>query len=215
MAIQHDPRRDQIVRAAMIDVGHRLWERGYIAGTCGNFSARLDETHIISTPAGLAKSRLKPEDLVITDLHGNLVSGRFQPSSELKIHLTAYRLRPEIGAVVHAHPKTVVAHSLASKTLMSTVLPETVLALGTIPLVPYATPGTSRLASKMEAALAQHNAIVMERHGAIALGKDIFQAYDRIETLEHAAETLFLAHTLGRVEPLPDDEVDRLLNIGD
>ena len=205
--------RDPDLSDTMIEVGRRLWDRGFIAGTCGNFSARLDDTHILSTPAGLAKGRLTPDDLVVTDLEGNVISGRRRPSSELRIHMAAYRLRPEIGAVVHAHPKTVVAHSLASITLMSTVLPEAVVVLGTIASVPYETPGTSALAFKMEGALANHDAIVMERHGAITLGRDLFDAYDRMETLEHAAQTLYLSHTLGRVEALPDDEIERLLNM--
>ena len=180
----------------------------------GNFSARLNDVHILSTPTGLAKGRLTRDDLVVTDLEGTVISGRLRPSSELKIHLAAYRLRPDVGAVVHAHPKTVVADSLAAVTLMSTVLPETVVVLGTIPSVPYETPGTPALASKMEGALAHHNAIVMERHGAITLGRNLVEAYNRMETLEHAAQTLYMAHILGTVEALPDDEIKRLLDLG-
>ena len=197
----------------MIEVGRRLWEREYISGTGGNFSARLDEKHILSTPAGLAKGRLTPDDLVVTDLAGTKVSGRLNPSSELRIHLAAYRLRPDIGAVVHAHPKTVVAHSLASISLLSTALPETVVALGMIRSVPYETPGTTELALKMESALAKFDAIVMERHGAVTLGRTLGEAYDRMETLEHAAQTLYLAQTLGTIETLPDDEIQRLLTL--
>ena len=197
----------------MIEIGRRLWEREYISGTGGNFSARLDDKHILSTPAGLAKGRLAPDDLVVTDLEGNLISGRHRPSSELRIHLASYRLRPKVHAVVHAHPKTVVAHSLASINVMFTALPETVVALGMIRSVPYETPGSSALAQKMEGALADHNAIVMERHGAITLGRNLFEAFNRMETLEHAAQTLYLAQTLGTIKALPDDEIDRLLDL--
>ena len=206
--------RDQEIRTTLIDIGRMLWENGLIAGTCGNITARLDQNLVLSTPTGLAKGRLTPDDLVVTDLQGHVVSGRLQPSSELKIHLAAYRLRPEIGAIVHAHPKTVVAHSLASLTLLSTVLPETVITLGPVPVVPYETPGTSRLAARIESVLSNHNAIIMERHGAVTLGRDLFQAYERIETLEHAAQTLYLAQTMGHVEPLSDDEIIRLLQLG-
>lgn len=197
----------------MIDVGRRLWEREYISGKGGNFSARLDEDHILSTPAGLAKGRLAPEDLVVTDLAGTQVSGHHKPSSELRIHLASYRLRPEICAVVHAHPKTVVAHSLASINLLFTALPETVVALGMIRSVPYETPGSTELALKMESALTHHDAIVMERHGAVTLGRTLGEAYDRMETLEHAAQTLYLAQTLGTIEALPGDEIERLLTL--
>jgi len=198
----------------MLEIGRRLWQREHIAGTDGNFSARLDDSHILSTPTGLAKGRLVVDDLVVTDLTGRVVEGRHRPSSELGIHLAAYRLRPEIGAVVHAHPKTVVALSLASIDVMFTALPETVVALGLIGSVPYETPGSSALASEMENALENHDAIVMERHGAITLGRDLFEACDRMETLEHAAQTLHLAETLGPVEALPDDEIQRLLALG-
>lgn len=208
------PLRNPDLEGDLIEVARRLWEREFIAGTGGNLSARLDEFHIISTPAGFAKGRLKPEDLVITDLEGKVISGRHRPSSEIKVHLAAYRLRPDVGAVVHAHPKTVVAHSLASRTLMSTVLPETVVALGTIPSIEYKTPGTPALARMLEDAIAKHNAVVMERHGALTLGKSLFEAFDRMEILEHAAQTLYLAHTLGTVKALPDEEIERLLLLG-
>ncbi len=198
------------IEVAMIDVGNRLWKREYISGTSGNFSTRLDDTQILATPTGLAKGRLTREDLVVTDLEGTVLSGQLRPSTELKIHLTTYRLRPDVGAIVHAHPKTVVAYSLAGVKLMSTVLPETVAVLGEISLVPYETPGTAALASKMENSLANHNAIVMERHGAITLGRDLAEAYNRMEILEHTAQTLYLAHTLGRVEALSKDEIERL-----
>jgi len=207
-------RRDHDLQAAMLEVGRLLWAREFIAGTDGNFSARMDDDHILSTPSGLAKGRLTPNDLVVTDLKGTVISGNHRPSSELRIHLAAYRLRPEIGAVVHAHPKTVVALSLASIDAMFTALPETVVALGLIGSVPYETPGSPALASEMESALENHDAIVMERHGAITLGRNLFEAYERMETLEHAAQTLHLAQTLGSVESLPDDEIERLLALG-
>lgn len=207
------PPRNPDLEDFMIEIGRRLWEREYISGTGGNLSVRLDENHILSTPAGLAKGRLTPDDLVVTDLGGTQVSGHRKPSSELKIHLASYRLRPDVSAVVHAHPKTVVAHSLASISLMFTALPEAVVALGMIRSVPYETPGTTELALKMESALAKYDAIVMERHGAVTLGRSLGEAYDRMETLEHAAQTLYLAQTLGTIEALPDDEIGRLLTL--
>lgn len=201
------------LRGLMLEIGRLLWNRGYIAGTSGNFSTRLDDDRILATPTGLAKGHLDPNDLVVTDLQGHVVDGNLPPSSELGIHLAAYRLRPDVGAIVHAHPKTVVAHSLANVQLLSTVLPETVVTLGVIPSVPYETPGSPALAAKMAGALADHDTIVMERHGAITLGRDLLEAYHRMETLEHAAETLYLAHTLGSIEALPEEEIERLLNL--
>lgn len=201
------------LRAAMIEIGRRLWERGMIAGTCGNFSVRRGDGLILATPSGRAKGRLTEHDLVLTDVEGTIVSGTLPPSSEMRIHLAAYRLRPDVAAVVHAHPTTVVAHSLAAVGLTWDVLPETIVSLGNIASVPYETPGTPELAQRMESALADHNAIVMERHGAVTLGRDLDEAYERMETLEHAAQTLYLARTLGRVEALPEAEVQRLLKL--
>ncbi len=212
---QTGPASERELRLAMVEVGRCMYEQGYIAGTDGNLSVRLSSGNILATPSGVAKGRLDTSDLVVTDAEGNLVAGDLRPSSELKVHLAAYRLRPQVTAVVHAHPKAAIAHSLAGISLSETVIPETVLTLGMIAATDYDTPGSSALAERMEQALRCHDAIVMERHGTITLGRDLWQAYHRLESLEHTAEILLMARSLGRVDPLPGSEVERLLSIAE
>ncbi len=203
------------LRLDMVEIGRRMYERGYIAGTDGNLSVRLGDGRFLATPSGVAKGQLESTDLVVTDEQGELVAGSGRPSSELKVHLTAYALRPEIGAVVHAHPQAAVAFTLAGISLAPTFIPETVLTLGTIAASDYETPGTPSLADKMAEVLRCHDAITMARHGTITLGKDLLQAYHRLESLEHTAVTLYMARTLGGVDPLPNQEVERLFELAE
>ncbi len=203
--------RERELRALMVEVGRWMWQRGHVAGTDGNLSARLPDGRVVATPAGVAKGRLQADDLVVTDLAGRVVSGSGIPSSELKLHLAVYRARPDVGAVVHAHPKAAVAHSLAGVSLAQAIIPETVVTLGTIAAARYATPGSASLASAVEAMIRDHDAIIMERHGSVTVGADLEQAYNRLESLEHAAEILVMARALGQVEPLPTAEVERLV----
>lgn len=202
-------------RHDVVAVCRRMYERGYIAALDGNVSVRLSDRRVLATPAGAAKGSLDPEDLVVTDLDGRALGGGGRPSSELRVHLAAYRLRPEVQSVVHAHPPAAVAHSLAGVSLAPTVIPETVLTLGTIAGTDYDTPGTPELARRMEDALRCHDAILMERHGTVTLGEDVWQAYHRLESLEHTAKILYMARTLGPVEPLPAEEVERLYTLAE
>ena len=208
-----DREQEGLLRRALVDVGRWMWDRNLIAGTDGNISVRLGEGHILSTPSGIPKGRMRESDLVVTDLQGAVVEGGGVPSSEIKVHLAAYRLRPDISAVVHAHPRTAVALTLAGVSLAPAIIPETVLTLGIIAAADYETPGTEDLACKMEKSLLRHDAIIMERHGTITLGADPYHAYNRLESLEHAAQILYMARNLGTVEPLPENEVEHLFQI--
>jgi L-fuculose-phosphate aldolase len=202
----------------MVDIGRRMYDRGYIAGCDGNLSVRLGEHHVLTTPAGAPKGFLETSDLVVTDLEGQQINrgdSRHRPSSELQVHLAAYRVRGDISAVVHAHPKAAVAHSLAGISLDDTVIPETVFTLGTIAGAEYETPGTRDLADRLERTLRCHDAIVMERHGTLTLGSDLLQAYLRLESLEHTAQILLMARTLGSIQPLPSGEVENLYHLAE
>lgn len=209
----NSPMSERELREQMVEVGRWMWERGHVAGTDGNLSARLDHGRILATPSGVAKGRMRPEDLVVTDLEGRVLSGRAAPSSELKLHLAAYRVRAGVGAVVHAHPRAAVAHSLAGVSLAQAIIPETVFTLGIIAAARYKTPGSESLAAEVEAMLGDHDAIIMERHGSVTVGVDLEQAFNRLESLEHAAQILYMARNLGHVEPLPRAEVDHLIEL--
>ena len=198
------------LRFELVALGRRQRHHGLVAGTDGNLSARLRNGHVLATPSGIAKGTMEADDLVVTDLDGRRVSGTRTPSSELLVHLAAYRLRPEVNAVVHAHPPAAIAHSLAGISLEPVIVPESVLTLGTVAATDYATPGSSELAARMENALRCYDAILMERHGSVTLGADPAEAYHRLESLEHTARILYMARNLGPVAPLPTGEVERL-----
>jgi len=168
----------------------------------------------VVTPSGVNKGFLKPADLVVVDLDGRLVKGHARPSSEVRVHLAAYWVRPEVGAVVHAHPPTAVAFTIAGVSLAQCVIPEAIITLGEVGVAPYVTPTTDALAAEVERLLVDHDVVMMDRHGSVTLGKDVFEAYDRLEALEHTARITFMARALGPLKPLPREEVERLRALG-
>jgi len=188
-----------------------MYERGYVAGTDGNASARLGSRRLLVTPTGAHKGQLEPADLVRTDLQGRPVPGeRGRPSGELALHLRVYEERPDVAAIVHAHPPAAVACTLVGIDLGQPVVPESVLALGGVPTVPYATPTTDDLARAVVPYLRDGQGLLLARHGTVTVGADLMTAYCRLETLEHTARILCLARLLGPVQPLAADEVARL-----
>lgn len=204
-------------RQDLLEVGRLAYQRGYICGKEGNFSIRLDDKRILTTPADTCKARLSPDDLVITDLSGqacaeDAATGK-RPSTELKMHLTVYQERPDALAVVHAHPTTAVGFTVAGLSLEQCVLPEVVCTLGNIPTAPYATPSTDEIPDSIKNLVRDHEAVMLDHHGAITMGTDIWDAYYKLETLEHFAQTLLIANMLGGVKPLKSSQVEKLLAI--
>jgi len=204
---------ERSLRREIVRVCRRLYERGLIAGGEGNVSARRDAETLLVTPAGASKVDVAEDDLVVVDLAGNPVAGSGRASSELGMHLRIYERRPDAEAVVHAHPPFATAFAVAGEDLMSPVLPEIVVLIGGVPLVPYATPGSPALAAAIEPFLELHDAFLMANHGATSFGSTLSIAHQRMESLEHAARTLFLARSLGRVTPLTDEQRDALVRL--
>lgn len=194
-------------------VGRRLMERGLIAGTDGNIAVRLAGDRILVTPSGYAKGELAPDDLVEVDLAGNHLRGSNRASSELGMHLVILRVRPELGAVVHAHPPAATGFSIAGLTLDEGVIPELVVQVGPVPLVPYAMPGTPDLGETVAPYARGHDALLLANHGAVTMGRTLDEAHHRMESLEHSARILLAARLLGRVERLRPDDVARLLRL--
>jgi L-fuculose-phosphate aldolase len=198
------------LRADVVRVCRRLAARGLIAGPDGNVSVRLGSGNFLVTPAGLTKGDVTTADLVVVDLEGHLVSGNHGASSEVRMHIGIYRRRSDVHAVVHAHPPTATAFGVAGEDFMAPVLPELVLQMGGVPLIPYAMPGGEALADQFEAFLPYHDAFLMANHGATTVGPSLTIAHQRMESLEHAARILLAARQLGRVNVLSRDEAAKL-----
>lgn len=198
------------LREAICEVGRRLHAKNLIAATDGNISIRLSEDRFLCTPSGVSKGNLQPDDLLVADAHGKKISGRGRVSTEIFTHLAAYEERNDISAVVHAHPPKAVALTLAGISMEEEVLPEVVYALGAIPTAPYATPGTPEGAEAIRDLIRRNDALLMDRHGALTVGPDVFAAYYTMEKLEHAAGIILDAMLLGGPRKLSDDELQRI-----
>jgi len=202
------------LRSQMLRISHLIYERGLLVAMDGNLSALLPSGQVLCTRAGCHKGFLTDEDLIVVDRSGRMLRGTGRPTSELKMHLACYDERPDIRAVVHAHPPISVAFTIANVSMARCVLPEVVLTLGTIPTVDYETTGTLALADKIRPFVRDHDAILMDRHGAVCLGGSLLQAFCNLETMEHTAKITKAALALGGVKELPPDEAVKLRSLG-
>ncbi|MCL6613336.1 MAG: class II aldolase/adducin family protein [Firmicutes bacterium] len=207
MASEYQLRRD------IVEVGRRLWIRGYVAANDGNISVRLGPDDFLCTPTGVSKGFMTPEMLIRVDGRGAVKAGDLKPSSEIKMHLAVYRDRPDVAAVVHAHPPISTAFAVAGVPLSKCILPEVILTLGRIPLAAYGTPSTDEIPRAIAEYLKDHNAFLLENHGALTLGADVFQAYYRMETMEHFAAISLAARQLGGERELPPERIGQLMEI--
>ncbi|MBD3348345.1 MAG: class II aldolase/adducin family protein [Candidatus Eisenbacteria bacterium] len=201
------------LRRDIVEVGRRVWQRGFVAANDGNISARLSDGRILITPTGRSKGFMEPDDLVVVDASGERSTGRLKPTSELPMHLFVYEARPDVSAIVHAHPPRATGFAVAGVHLAQCVLPEVILTLGGVPLTEYATPSTNEVPASIEEYIRSYNALLLRSHGALTLGGDVFEAYYRMETVEHFAEITLAARALGGASPLSDEEVRKLMNV--
>ena len=201
-------------RAALVSCGRRLDALGFAPATDGNVSQRLGPHALLVTPAGREKGGLSPEELLLVDLEGTIVEGEGRPSTETPMHLFCYRRRGDVGGVVHAHPPVATAFAAAGGPLDAPVMPEIVLTVGAIPLVPYATPGTEELARALEPWIDRHDAFLLASHGVLTLGRDVREALHRMERVEHLAKVTLAARLLGGPRPLSDAQVVSLFSGG-
>jgi L-fuculose-phosphate aldolase len=207
------PNLEDALRAEIVRVGRLMHAHEYVDGTSGNLSARLGPEHLLATPSGLAKGLLEPDQLIVVNLRGELIRGApgLRPTSELLMHLEAYRRRPDVNAVVHAHPVTAVALSIAGVSLAECLIPEAVVVLGPIPTTPYATPSSEENQRAISEVIVGHDAIVLQYHGTLTVGRDVREAYLRLETLEHTAKIVALSRLLGGGPALPPEQVAKLI----
>lgn len=198
------------LRADIVEVGRRLHARGYVAASDGNISARLDQDRLLTTPKGVSKGFMTPDMLVVTDLRGTRIAGDREPSSEILMHLAVYELRPDVRAVVHAHPPVATGFAVAGIALDRAVLAEVVTTLGSIPIAEYGTPSTAELADAVRKYIRAHDGLLLANHGALTAAGDLMAAYYKMETIEHFARISLVARLLGRERVLSRQEVERL-----
>lgn len=201
------------LRELFCDLGRRVWQREYIAANDGNFSARLGADRYLATPTLVSKGFMHPEDLVIIDGEGRLLEGRRNPTSELRLHLEVYRARADVNAVVHVHPPFATAFAILQAPVPKCVLAEVEVSLGEIPIVPYATPGTAEFAQAIRPLVGDFQAFLLANHGAVTLGRDIEEAYFRMEQVEHYCRILLYSQWLGGRCPIPQEKIAELFEI--
>ena len=198
------------LRADIVEIGRRMYARGYTASNDGNISVRIDASRLLMTPKSVCKGFMTPDMMCVTDLDGRKLQGDRDPSSEMLMHLEVYRQRPDVQAVVHAHPPTATGFAVAGIPLDRAVLAEVLTTLGSIPLAEYATPSTAELPEAVRKYIKAHDGMLLANHGALTVGGDLYSAYYKMETIEHFAKISLVARTLGRENLISREEVMRL-----
>ena len=203
---------EQEYRQDIVDVGKLIYQKGWVAANDGNISIRLDNNKILCTCTGISKGMMTVGDLIICDLDGNKMDGARERTSEIAMHLTIYRMRPDVSSVVHAHPTVATGFAVAGRPLNLALLPEVIIGLGSVPLAEYGLPGTPALTEGMLPYIPKYDAILMGNHGAVSYGEDVYKAFFKMETVEHFARIALVAELLGGPKVLPKDEVDKLFD---
>lgn len=197
----------------LVEVGKRLYARNYVASNDGNLSIRISENEILITPSGVSKGYMSPEDMLKVDMQGNLLEGQMKPSSEMKMHLEVYKKRADVFAIVHAHPQKATAFAVANKCFDKVTLPEIIFSLGKVALAEYGTPTTYEIPEAVGKHILESDALLLANHGALTVGKDIYDAYYKMETLEHFAAISIYARQIGGEVALDEDEIKKLFEI--
>jgi L-fuculose-phosphate aldolase len=199
------------LRRDLVRFGRWLSRLGFMPGTSGNLSVRLDRQRLLVTPTGASKYLLKPADMVIVDLEGRHLAGSRRATSELGMHLAVYRHRDDVNAVIHSHPPVATAFACTGRALDEVLCQEAAMTLGTVPLAGYATTGTEEVAASLVPFLADHQAILMANHGAVSYGDTLLDAFLKMETLEHLAVIRLAAHQLGSTRALTPGQLEQLM----
>ena len=200
--------RRELARSASCSIAWALWPP-----RTETFLSGWTQDRVLVTPTGFSKGMMRPEDMVVVDLHGKKLSGTYNPSSEIVMHLTIYRMRPDVGAVVHAHPCTATGFASAGIALDEPLCSEIVITLGAVPLAPYATTGTMELSDSLRPFIPYHDAILMANHGVVTYGEDLCRAYMRMEAVEHYAKIVMTTRQLGTARSLGSRELEKLFEV--
>ncbi|MEZ4670328.1 MAG: class II aldolase/adducin family protein [Anaerolineae bacterium] len=205
------------LREQICSVGKELHRSQLVDGTAGNISVRLDDNRFLITPSGLRKGYMKPNQLIVIDKNGTVLESsdntKRKPSSETPMHLEVYKHRPDVHAVIHAHPTYAVALTIAGIPMQKYTIPEAIILLGIVPTAPYATPATTEDSEVITDLIENHDALLLSHHGSLTVGKDVWEALVRLETLEHNARLTYLVHQLGGGTSLTSEQIEKLLDL--
>jgi len=201
------------IKKQIVEIGKRIWQRGYVASNDGNITVMLNDNEILTTPTGVSKGFMIEDMIIKCDKTGKVLSGnpKYRPSSELKMHLEVYKERPDVRSVIHAHPPYATSFAVAGIPLNKCVLPEAILVLGAVPTAPYGLPSTMEIPDRIRPFLKKSDVILLENHGALTMGSELLNAYHKMETLEHTANIVWKAIQLGNLNVLSGEERDRLM----
>ena len=206
-------RNELELKKLFVDLGRRIWERNYVAANDGNMTIRLNDNEILITPTGISKGFMTTDMIIKVDYNGKVISDstKYRPSSEMLMHLNIYKERPDVNAVVHAHPPFATSFAVAGIPLNKCVLPEAIITMGAVPIAKYGLPSTNELPDSIRPHLKNNDVVLLENHGALTLGTDLLSAYYKMETLEHTASVISKAIQLGNLGVLSESERDKLM----
>lgn len=205
---------DYEAKKTIIEIGKRMYDKGFVASNDGNISCKVGPNTIWTTPTGVSKGFMTPDMLVKMNFDGKVLMGKLKPSSEVKMHLRVYNENPDVMAVTHAHPPVATSFAIAGISLDRAILPEAVVNLGSVPIAHYATPGTQDVPDSIAPYCNTHNAVLLANHGALSWGKDLIEAYHRLESLEYYATVLmYTGRIIGRANELSCNQVEELITI--
>jgi L-fuculose-phosphate aldolase len=202
---------EEKLKEEICDIGRRMYTNGFVAANDGNISVKLGENEYLTTPTGISKGFLTPDMITKVDSAGEVLEGTYAPSTEIKVHVKVYKERPDVSSVIHAHPPYATAYAIAGISLDKCILPETVYALGSVPVVQYAIPGSQELADGLITYLQSYDALLLENHGTLTVGPDLINAYYMLERVEFYAKMTFLTKLIGNQKELPKNEIEKLI----
>lgn len=203
------------IRKQICEIGKRIYMNGFVAANDGNISVRISDNEIITTPTGVSKGYMTPDMLVKVNMNGDVISasGKYKPSSEIKMHLRVYKEREDVKSVVHAHPPYGTSFAIAGVSLNKPIMPEAVISLGCVPIAEYGTPSTNEIPEAISKYLQNYDALLLENHGALSYGADLMTAYFKMESLEFYAKLTFISTLLGGPKELNETQVEKLYEI--
>ena len=201
------------IKKEICEVGHKLWLKGFVAANDGNISVKINDHEYYCTPTGVSKGSLTPDMIIKVDENGKKLEGKLNPSSEIKMHMRVYQKRPDVTAVVHAHPPVATAFTVADIDLDQYILPEAVLTIGNVPTCDYGTPSTMEIPDSLDPYLQQHDAFLLRNHGALTVGCNLNKAFFVMEEVEFNAVICKHAMDLGAVHEISNEQLKKLMDL--